>query len=164
MFPLSFTHSYLKRGSLLMILPLSACSSIYSDTFDCGVGKGVNCKSISEVNAMVTRGKLGQTGEPQVRHDPATDPVSTSLDPAPALPSLEAISASTPQSVRRLPEQTLRVWIPPHLEESGTWSGGRYLYTVVAPGKWVPSQGPSAGRPKILNPRVGPASVSQSKE
>ena len=36
---------------------LTGCST-YSETFDCGAGPGVGCKSLTYVNGMVERGKL----------------------------------------------------------------------------------------------------------
>lgn len=38
---------------------LTGCST-YSETFDCGAGPGVGCKSLTYVNRMVEHGKLPQ--------------------------------------------------------------------------------------------------------
>lgn len=39
---------------------LTGCSlGIYNGDFDCPAAKGLGCTSLSEVNAMVTEGKLG---------------------------------------------------------------------------------------------------------
>ena len=41
----------------LSLLPLSGCMT-YSESFDCPPGRGVGCKSLSQVNDMVEEGVL----------------------------------------------------------------------------------------------------------
>lgn len=58
----------MKYSSLLsfLLLPLiSGCSimGVYEGGFDCPPGKGVGCKSISEVNEMVNAGELPPKAE-----------------------------------------------------------------------------------------------------
>ncbi|MDP4840155.1 MAG: hypothetical protein NWR43_01010 [Alphaproteobacteria bacterium] len=48
----------MKKLSLIGVLAvLSGCSN-YAETFDCGAGMGVGCKSLSYVNRMVEKGVL----------------------------------------------------------------------------------------------------------
>ena len=50
----------------LLILPLiSGCSimGVYEGGFDCPPGKGVSCKSISEVNEKINKGELPPKAE-----------------------------------------------------------------------------------------------------
>lgn len=47
----------MKKLLLLSLTLLTGCST-YSEKFDCGVGPGVGCKSLSHVNQMVERGQL----------------------------------------------------------------------------------------------------------
>ena len=129
---------YLK---LFVLSGLSACTSIYNDDFDCGPGKGVNCKSISQVYAMVNTGQVGQ--------EPLTDESSKDLDSnskhkKDSQESLPYFSEITPSSidakikhVTRNPEKTIRIWIAPHLDESGSYVSDSYLFTVIEPGKWI---------------------------
>lgn len=44
--------------SLALFLGLSGCMGIYEGGFECPPGKGVGCKSISEVNQMINAGVL----------------------------------------------------------------------------------------------------------
>ena len=37
---------------------LTACGSNYQRNFDCASGKGLGCKSVSEVNSSVSSGKI----------------------------------------------------------------------------------------------------------
>src|SRR5690606_33985033 len=54
---------------------LTGCSTT-SETFDCKAGKGVGCKSISQVNKMVDEGSLGTEQEGSA-HTPLASPVIT---------------------------------------------------------------------------------------
>ena len=44
--------------SLALFIGLSGCMGIYEGGFECPPGKGVGCKSISEVNQMINAGML----------------------------------------------------------------------------------------------------------
>lgn len=46
------------KALLGMTLSLSGCMGIYEGGFECPPGKGVGCKSISDVNQMVDQGEL----------------------------------------------------------------------------------------------------------
>lgn len=139
--------------TLIALSSLTACSSIYNDSFDCKAGKGVPCKSISEINTMVSRGELG-------RSEASHKTESGDIDVA-SLPSFrDSVASATPitKGVYRVPEQTLRVWMAPHLEEGGTWSGARYLYTVVTPGRWV--EGRKGGDSDSTSTEIRPSDMS----
>ncbi len=41
-----------------VLLSLSGCMGVYEGGFECPPGKGVGCKSISQVNEMINRGDL----------------------------------------------------------------------------------------------------------
>jgi hypothetical protein len=43
--------------TMISLIFLSACAS-YEESFDCEVGRGVGCLSLSSVNALVDQGKL----------------------------------------------------------------------------------------------------------
>lgn len=51
-------HRLLITAILLPAALLSGCMGIYEGGFECPPGKGVGCKSISEVNQMVNDGDL----------------------------------------------------------------------------------------------------------
>lgn len=46
-------------GSLGALLLVSSCA-VYKTGFECPAGKGQGCKSVTEVNEMVSRGELGR--------------------------------------------------------------------------------------------------------
>ena len=86
---------------------------------------------------MIDRGEIEQkkgehaTSESVDRLSPDTH---ASL---PLLPSASSFSEPASHAIIRRPEQVMRVWVAPHLEDSGSYVGETYLYTVVEPGAWV---------------------------
>lgn len=76
---------------LLAIASLSGCAS-YSETFDCGAGPGVGCKSLTYVNDMVEKGRL---------------PLNEGLEP----------TGFTNLDVQK--SQGFRVWMAAYVDENG---------------------------------------------
>ena len=129
--------SFLYASIPLVLLGLSGCSSLYEDSFECPAGSGVSCRSISEVHEMVNRGEVGQKESflsPLEDQGSASQASETLLSP---FKEEQLSKDASRKKVSRRPEKTLRVWLAPHLEESGIWSGERYVYTVIEPGAWV---------------------------
>ena len=117
---------------------LTGCLGVYDDDFDCGVGKGVGCRSISQVNEMVNRGQVPLPETPA--EETASTDESSDLDPhlkIDHLPPLEFLSAQSGMKVKRIPEKTLRLWIAPHEVEDGSFVEETYVNLVLSPGRWV---------------------------
>ena len=132
----------------LVLLGLSGCSSLYDDSFECKAGTGVPCRSISEVHEMVNRGEVGQK---ESSPSSSSDQSSVSQASEPLLPPFkeeQLLKDASRKKVSRRPEKTLRVWLAPHPEDSGIYSGERYVYTVIEPGAWV-EESPSLDRPPL---------------
>lgn len=108
------------------LLFLSACTS-NNDLFDCPAGKGMGCKSISEVNLMVEQGHFGKLD------DEETAPLKTL---APVAMDFEEISQTSTHNIERVPEQNLRLWIAPFQDESGNFHEESSIHTVVRQGHW----------------------------
>ncbi len=138
-------HQILPPLSLGLCLFLNACSTT-SETFDCPTGKGVGCKSISEVNQMVdqveNRGSLASDVEkgkqsivlPLSAPIMATDPLIVERDKA-AKDTL-SVPLSDDMAVHRVSEEHLRVWIAPFQDEHGNLHEGSVIHTVLKPGYW----------------------------
>lgn len=107
---------------LYSALLLTGCST--TETFDCKAGKGVGCKSITEVNSLVDRGGFGEEG---ATTPPSVQPVTT--------------FAGDMSLVHRIQEQHLRVWIAPFQDEHGNLHEGSTVHTVVKPGYWTAQEG-----------------------
>lgn len=116
--------------ALSLGIVLSGCSTT-SETFDCKAGKGVGCKSISQVNKMVDEGSLGTEQEGSA-HTPLASPVITTA----SLSSGPDIALSDDMVVHRIREEHLRVWIAPFQDHQGNLHEGTVVHTVLKPGFW----------------------------
>ncbi|MBY0280989.1 MAG: TraV family lipoprotein [Alphaproteobacteria bacterium] len=119
----NFIVPYLISSCLVF---LSACTS-NNEIFDCPAGKGMGCKSISEVNRMVDQGQFGSSS------DQETGSLKT-LAPIVMVP--EDIPQTSTSGIERIPEQNLRLWIAPFQDEAGNFHEESAIHTVVRQGRW----------------------------
>ena len=136
-------HQFVNKPSVvkpfLSFLPvlilLSGCSTT-SEVFECEAGKGIGCKSISEVNKMVDTGKLANNEEPDslkaVAPVFAQNNVNSQNNPIDG----NQIILSDQTMVKRVQEAPLRVWIAPFQDEQGNLHEGSVVHTVIRPGYW----------------------------
>jgi conjugal transfer pilus assembly protein TraV len=110
--------------SLVLCTHLSACA-ISKEHFDCPHGKGVGCRSITEVNKMVNKGQLGPTKTPD-------QPFGGSVLPAALLP--EKLYQDV--WVNRMPDRIIKIWFAPFQDEKGDLHEASTLHTVLKPGFW----------------------------
>jgi conjugal transfer pilus assembly protein TraV len=108
---------------------LTACMGVYDDEFDCGVGKGVGCRSISQVNEMVNQGQV-----PLKETEESEEDTTINIE---AMPSLEPLAAQQGIKVKRIPEKTVRIWVAPHEAQDGSFVEESYVNLVIEPGRWV---------------------------
>src|SRR3954466_4109544 len=119
-------NRFLKTGTISLLglsfcFSLCACSTT-SETFDCPAGKGVGCKSISEVNQMVDQGGLEREAGKGKQSiilplEPLSNPIMAT--DSSAVESSAAIPFSDSMAVHRIQEEHLRVWIAPFQDEQG---------------------------------------------
>lgn len=135
-------------SNVLILISLSGCG-VYRQTFDCPPGKGVGCRSISEVNEMVDKDILEEEINGKSKKKISSSTVSR--DKLPCFGSFNDtnnisntnnvstnnVSKTNNTSVYRLPEETLKVWIAPYEDKEGDFIEETYVYTVVTPGRWV---------------------------
>ena len=118
--------NFIKNILLLAVIALLSACSITKETFDCSYGKGVGCRSITEVNTMVNNGNL--VGTNSAKNSKYTKLAATSI-------KTEVIS-SDKMVVNRVTEQHLRIWIAPHQDEHGHFHEGSVVHTVLRSGFW----------------------------
>jgi hypothetical protein len=111
-------------AAIFVISQLTSCAS-YQEDFECQAGKGVGCKSISEVNDMVNRGEVASK---TIQDATAQEPVTT-------------FAYSDNQSfakgkIYRAPEKTARIWIKSFTDNKGDHIGETFVHTVISPGSW----------------------------
>jgi len=118
--------NFIKNILALSVVALLSACSITKETFDCSYGKGVGCRSITEVNTMVNNGNLVGAN--------STKTSKLAVTPAASIKS-EVIS-SDKMVVNRVTEQHLRIWIAPHQDEHGHFHEGAVVHTVLRSGFW----------------------------
>ena len=118
--------NFIKNILLLAVIALLSACSITKETFDCSYGKGVGCRSITEVNTMVNNGNLVGAN--------SAKPDKFAVKPAASIKS-EVIS-SDHMIVKRVTEEHLRIWIAPHQDEHGHFHEGSVIHTVLRSGFW----------------------------
>lgn len=131
---------------------LVGCTA-YDENFDCPVGKGLGCQSVTEVKKKLNQGSIDMpetTTEAAARLGrdlPIMAPVvltdSASLanqhrgDPV-------VFIDSNGMMIERAREKPLRVWIAPHQDQSGNFHESSVVHTVITPGYWQIQQNTSA--------------------
>jgi len=117
------------------ILSLSGCAT-QSNKAKCGVGKGAGCKSVTEVNSLVSSGELEKSNEELNNSKPKRRTLmlteNTLLTDNP-----ELLGSKSVNTIRRSPEQTARVWINGFNDEMGDYVQETYIHTVIEEGRWV---------------------------
>lgn len=120
---------------VMVVTGLVGCSG--KRATECGVGVGAGCKSVTEVNEMVTKGEIGRKGG-----SGNSDESKENNERFVRLRIDEGYRGDRgdkrlQNEVRRVPEQTGRVWINGFEDEMGDYIGETYLYTVIEGGRWV---------------------------
>jgi conjugal transfer pilus assembly protein TraV len=160
---------------LTFCFSLCACSTT-SETFDCPAGKGVGCKSISEVNYMVNRGESphASLGNLEERGLQSTPPLSapvisadTRVVDSPGVETLfkqSDIPLSDTMAVHRIQEEHLRVWIAPYQDAQGNLHEGSIVHTVLKPGSWQVRVADSRiSDPRVVDSRGSDLSIPDSR-
>lgn len=119
-----------------MLLSLVGCAS-YQDNFDCKVGQGFPCHSLSAVKKKMSNNEIDLEGTPAAGSMKQTE-VSVINSP-----DLFFHDSSTHQSVEsnemiihRVAEKPIRVWFAPFQDEEGNLHESAVVHTVLSSGSW----------------------------
>ncbi len=116
----------------IVIILLSGCSS-YNNAFECKVGKGVNCTSVSKINNMVDSGIFSEAEENSAKKQIKKETIKIAKIPFPlVLPNDWNHSI-----VQRIPETTLRIWVAPYVSSQDGYIEAQYVHKVLEKGAWV---------------------------
>lgn len=131
---------------LLPLLALAGCG-VYSERFECDPGKGVGCLALHKVDAQVDQKTLPfqieETQEKEKCQEKAAqnegeefiEKVSPEIQDSSLTP--EPLTLTTDLFERkRLPEQSLKVWIAPYEDRQGNFHEASVVHVVVQPGRW----------------------------
>ncbi|AJG22229.1 TraV family lipoprotein [Cupriavidus basilensis] len=103
-----------------------------SSQFACAAPEGSSCLSVSGVYANLEAGNLPGAG---VTAGMARDVGRQGEHPRLASPAGVAAPYSGPPV--RSPERTLRVWVAPYEDDTGTLFDQKYFYVLVSRGQWL---------------------------
>ena len=99
------------------------------DSFSTEPGKGFGWKSMSETNQIIQNESMGGTvGSPPL--DGAAAPI------LPTVPQTYVVSTGNFSGIERIPEQYLRIWIPPYQDPTGNLHEESAIQTVIKGGQW----------------------------
>lgn len=118
--------------TLILALVLTGCATS-KENFDCQYGKGVGCRSITEVNTLVNEGKLGENDpiNPRSKSPAKLSDVSISSD----------FTSADSMIVQRVTEEHLRIWFAPFQDKQGHFHEASIIHTVLRPGFWQVQEG-----------------------
>jgi hypothetical protein len=116
---------------VMVVIGLVGCNG--KRATECGVGMGAGCKSVTEVNEMVTKGEIGR-GKVDEKKEKNERFVKLRINEG---YRGDIGNKRLQNEVSRVPEQTGRVWMNGFEDEMGDYIGETYLYTVIEGGRWV---------------------------
>ena len=139
--------SFVKQTPLLwafMASILSGCTA-YNESFDCPVGKGLGCHSITEVKKKLNQGTIDMpetTTEAAARlgrgvplHPSVVSTVNNQGTDSEGDNSFSFIDSNGVR-VERTREKPLRVWIAPYQDQEGNFHEASVVHTIVRGGYW----------------------------
>lgn len=112
---------------------LTACGSITGlqdakSDFACSVDLSPRCASLSSVHESLDKEDLGQS-----------EALSTAVVITEGSPLGDPIVTDTPlMAPRRSPEEILRVWVAPYIDEEGDLHAEHVIFTTIREARWAP--------------------------
>lgn len=113
---------------LVLLLGVTGCSSMgMNDEFACGVGNGLGCKSVSEVNDIVDASSISNSS---ISHGEESQKVAQPT----RLAYVDGYSHGNSPS--RQPEKKVKIWFAPHVDENDNYVEEMVVYSVVKEAYW----------------------------
>ena len=137
-------HYYHSRLlAFLAIVLLNGCTS-YEESFSTEPGIGSGWKSMSDTYV------LGQANDQQKAETEQKQKSTAPLDPSYICDTDAAqrdalYCSGKSESIERLPEEYLRVWVAPYQDTAGNMIEGYYVRSLMKQGQWVVTS--SSGAP-----------------
>ena len=116
---------------LFMLLP--SCSN-YNSAFECKLGKGVNCTSVSQINNMVDLGSLNAVEDQSSKFKVKKEIIKVAQKTQFPLVLPNNLHNS---SVIRIPETTLRIWVAPYVSAQDGYIEAQYVHKVLEKSAWM---------------------------
>lgn len=119
---------------IIVIALLSGCSN-YNDAFECKVGKGVNCTSVSKINSMVDSGTFNEANSNLAVNKKVK---KETIKVANKVPFPMILPQDFHNSiVQRIPETTLRIWVAPYISGQDGYIEAQYVHEVLEKSAWM---------------------------
>lgn len=116
---------------IVTVILLAGCSN-YDNLFQCKLGKGVNCTSVSNINRMVDSDTFNDAGNLL-----ATKVKKETIKVANKTPFPMIIANNLHHTiVHRIPETTLRIWVAPYVSMQDGYIEAQYVHEILEPGAW----------------------------
>lgn len=112
------SKSFLSIFTFLWVALLSGCASM-NGQFDCPVGSGVSCKSLKEIDMMVSQGQFSEAN--------ASSGVKTNISYSRTLAQ---------QAPIRIKEKILKVWFAPFVDSDDNYHKENEVFTVIDKSFW----------------------------
>ena len=125
---------------LLPLLTLTACTD-YTNAFDCDPKPGLGCQSISEIHHQIIEHPKGDDtieiesnesgcseGKCQTTSKNSTESRITTKD--------AYVVHSGSDSVYRVPERIIRIWVNGRVNEAGDYEAPHYVYVALKDDGW----------------------------
>lgn len=115
---------------LITLILLNGCSNVaMNSNFACGTGKGLGCKSVSEVNDIV-----------ESSHITDSEIIQSSDEKKGAVVSMLKYydgAVSTDNMPKREPEKRIKIWFAPHVDAYDNYIEETIVYAVIKDAHWV---------------------------
>jgi hypothetical protein len=115
---------------LVILVFLTGCSNVaMNSNFACGTGKGLGCKSVSEVNDIVESSQITDS-----------EIILSSDEKKGAVVSMLKYydGASSPDNMpKREPEKRIKIWFAPHIDAYDNYIEETVVYAVIKDAHWV---------------------------
>lgn len=134
------TVNFCLQTLLLSLLFLGGCTH-HQEEFECPSGKGIGCKSITDVKKMLNQGEIEipeTTTEAYQKRGSGVMNIRTPLITNASFETMTPI-AFVDQSgmmIQRTPEKPLRIWIAPYQDMDGNFRESSLVHAVVQGGYW----------------------------
>lgn len=117
----------------LMLMLLANCSN-YKNDFECKIGQGVNCISVSKINNMVDSGTFNQLSNPLANNKIKKQTIKIANKvPFPLVLPKDLHNSM----VQRTADLTLRIWVAPYVSDKDGYIEAQYVHEVLEKSTWV---------------------------
>lgn len=114
---------------VIMITSWMTGCAPYKNQFSCPPGSGISCKSVSYVNEQVDNGNLNFSNKQKTNNKKT--PVTLKN-----LPKVVSHQSTNANSLVRVPEKTLRIWLNGFMDGSDCYREEQYVNKVVEKSHW----------------------------